>query len=1283
MQMNKFFTTTWLCAIVLTAGFLTAHAQTTATWTGSASGGEWNTDANWDTGLAPADATTNAFIGPGTNVSYNLPMVATSFGGLTNRGILNVNTNGFNSASIVLNKPGGGAALFVNTGGVMNVTGDLGFCSNSVVSLSVGSSLTISGNLNVGSNPTGGSGSPTLGAFGILTNNGGTITAAATTMNSGNASVNGNPLFVINGGTNNLGAVDIGRPANTSQNALGNDGLIIKGGFVNMTSLRLGNNNWSTMLISPGAVVTNTGSGTFRNVTANRPSRLLQTGGLFVTLGTNLLTVPPTAGNGVTFSVTGGTNYSGGFQFGDANANLGTVNFTNAATIYVGSSGILSNGVVTVNISLNTGGRFGASTDWTNTAPITLNGGSFDAQDAAGTAHNIYSSGLLRGSTGGLNKTGAGTLTLTAINTYSGNTTVTAGTLALATDLSGSSGSIANSPVISMAAGATFDVSQTTGFVLGSGKTIAGLGTVTGNFAAGPSSFVSPAGAGAQGKINFGNGLAATNANFTMELTDDPTGIIKTNDQVNIIGDFTVSDTNNLAIIQASGSLSSGTYKLVTFTGNFIGDITNLSCASGTLTNPPGSGEIDLIVSTVRPVANLVWTGDGGANLWDNSSSNWLNGVAQDHFYTGDNVLFNTVGTSNTTVNLVGSVLPASVMINTTSNYVLTGSGSVDGTAGLIKTNSGTLTISTTNTYTGSTVVGAGVLEVLNVANGGIGSAIGAANATATNLMFFDSTFRYSGESASFNRGATLNGEVTVDVTNASTILTDNGGFTGLGVLTKSGAGNLTLAVASDYSGGTIISNGVLALGSSTANTSGLGTNAVTFKGGTLQLFGYNGSTGDRYNAINNPFIVSAGQTGTLQMFSRGPTDNTGITSPLTGGGTLNLVVNVTRASIDGNWSAFTGLINVTAKNGTGDHFRTKSTYGYVNAAIYLNDGVSMYCNGSANSTIDIGELGGTSLAFLGLSTVSQNNAVANPTWRVGAKNTSSTFAGVIRDDTHTSIIKVGTGTWTLTGANTYSGSTTISNGVLALINDPVSFSDGSIGSSTNISIKSGAFLDVSGRSDGTMPLNYGQVISGNGTIRGILDTTAGGTVSPDDGIAGSTGTLTVTNSINLGGTAWMKLNRASSPNSDRLVSSTASIINYGGTLVVTNIGASLQAGDTFTLFSAATLNSSFTFVLPNYYTWNTSQLTVNGSVSVTAVLPLPSIITVDFSGLAGGSITLNANNGAPNGPVSILTSTNLVLPLSSWTTVTTTTFDGSGNLSLPITVDPTLPQSFYLLQVY
>jgi hypothetical protein len=136
---------------------------------------------------------------------------------------------------------------------------------------------------------------------------------------------------------------------------------------------------------------------------------------------------------------------------------------------------------------------------------------------------------------------------------------------------------------------------------------------------------------------------------------------------------------------------------------------------------------------------------------------------------------------------------------------------------------------------------------------------------------------------------------------------------------------------------------------------------------------------------------------------------------------------------------------------------------------------------------------------------------------------------------------------------------------------------------------------------------------------------------------------------------------------------------------LVTNIGASLQVGDTFDLFDGGTPNSGTfaTLQLPNYYTWYTSQLGVNGTVSVFAILPPPAITNVDFSTLSAGTIMLNAINGAPNGPVTVLTTENLALPVSSWTTVTTTTFDGSGNLNLAVTVDPALPQSYFLLKVY
>jgi len=215
--------------------------------------------------------------------------------------------------------------------------------------------------------------------------------------------------------------------------------------------------------------------------------------------------------------------------------------------------------------------------------------------------------------------------------------------------------------------------------------------------------------------------------------------------------------------------------------------------------------------------------------------------------------------------------------------------------------------------------------------------------------------------------------------------------------------------------------------------------------------------------------------------------------------------------------------------------------------------------------------------------------------------------------------------------------------------------------------------------------LGASQQLFGGGTVDGSLDATAGGTVAPGGGPGGNTGTLTVTNAVTLGGTAWMKLNRANTPNSDRLASSTAGIITYGGTLVVTNTGGNLHAGDTFTLFSANTYNSSFgTIVLPNYYTWDTSQLAVNGRISVTAASSPPVISSVDFSMLAGGSITLNATNGLPGGTLIVLASTNLALPLGAWTPVATNTFDGSGDLtgqSIPVPTSQT--QQFFIIHAF
>ena len=1064
----------------------------------------------------------------------------------------------------------------------------------------------------------------------IVADNFTTPTASAGTLrfNNGGSQVNsGNALMSVNlGGTlpgsPGSSCVFVNRDAGTTS-----FGALTGGSGTSLQGQTSGN---GTLIWSIGGLNTST---TFAGGIANHPGSTTAISAL-TKVGTGTFTL-----TSLTNTYTGATTVSAGtLQIGDggADGSIGT------GAITIGSSGTLA----------------------------------FDSTSSFTLANNISGGGALV-ITGGAN------MTYTGVDSASGALDINNGYFTIS-----GSGAVA-SPVY-IAAGSTFDVSAVT-FSLN--QALSGSGTVV----SGTAPFTAAAGSispGAGGALTFSNGLTENGNvinNLVLSTTSAPAPI-------NVVGNLTLGGVNTINLTHlGGGTIANGTYPLIAYTtlaGGGIGNFNvNVQNATGTLiyTDP---GIAVVISPPVRGPLNLTWIG-GGANDWDTTSYNWTNGGTDYMFQTGDSVLFNDVGVPNTNVNLLAAMSPAAVVVNSTHQYTFTNAGNISGsTTSLTKTNSGTLTVLTTNTYAGQTIVGQGVLEVMDVALSGVASGIGEANSDPSNLVFFGSTFQYSGPTSLTDHGMTLDSTgVTIDVTNASTDLTLTGLLTGPGALTQIGPGTLTLGDANTYAGGTVLSNGVLALGSDNANNNGAGgsgvgatNNPVTFYGGTLQLYGYGLSDTPNYNTFYNPLVVPAGQTGTLLLFPRGPVNtgaSSGLNCSLSGGGTLNLVVNYVRDALSGNWSAFTGLINVTNRNASGDEFRINNNFGYANATLSLNGTFTMDYALASNATIEIGALGGSNTVTIGPG----NTSMGGPTWSVGWNNATATFAGTIEDDStggtfSTSITKVGTGTWYLAGQNTFTGSTTISNGVLALTN--VGNGDGSIGSSTNIFINAGAFLDASGTSSFTMPLSSGQVLSGNGTITGILDTTGGGTVSPGGGTGGGIGILTVTNDINLGGTAWMKINRTNSPRSDLLVSS-HSYINYGGTLRVVNTGPALVPGDTFTLFSGSAYNNSFNnLVFPNYTTWDTSKLATNGSVKYVGPGNPPSFSTVDFSQLAGGTITFNATNGAANGVVIILSSTNLALPASSWTPVVTNNFDGNGNLTgLAVTVDPTQPQEFYTLEAY
>ncbi len=307
-------------------------------------------------------------------------------------------------------------------------------------------------------------------------------------------------------------------------------------------------------------------------------------------------------------------------------------------------------------------------------------------------------------------------------------------------------------------------------------------------------------------------------------------------------------------------------------------------------------------------------------------------------------------------------------------------------------------------------------------------------------------------------------------------------------------------------------------------------------------------------------------------LISAGGNNNI-VSGAWSGTGTLNLSLGSStftiNASLDTN---FTGTILLNdASVGT---FRFNSGGSASGAQVCTGSPVATFDLGNSSSTLLNRNGGGSSFGtyFLGALAGGANtivkgsaNSSSASTYQIGDKGLSTTYAGSIQNGAGgtgatVSILKVGPGTFSLSGNNnTYTGSTIISNGVLALTqwrqrrrlyrrqrDDQCHL--------RNFSRCPPAAATARSRS------TPARVLTGRGTILGKVDSSFGGTIVPGGNLNGDTGILTATNSINLGGTTIMKLNRTNTLNSDRLVSS-FSTITYGGTLVLTNIGAEAATG--------------------------------------------------------------------------------------------------------------------------
>jgi autotransporter-associated beta strand protein len=955
--------------------------------------------------------------------------------------------------------------------------------------------------------------------------------------------ITGNPTVNI---TNALGVGGFNVGANSSTSMRMDGGTVNVGGT---TTITLNNGGrWSVLDIN---------GGTFTSTDATGAG--IQIGGGYVADSAELL-------------IRAGTISADTITLGDAATQTAGTNLLNqtGGTLYLGSGGIVAaNAAPTYTNTVKLGtATVGAQANWSSSLPMALSGTTtFQAADVNSNSFNITLNGVLSGSAV-LNKTGGGILTLGGADTYTGNTMVNAGTLAV-----GAGGSISSFNIV-VGTNGTFDVSQVTGgFTLNGSQSLKGFGTVVGMVTAASGSSIYAGSNSVTGTLTLAGGLTESGgANNFFTLSTNVSG---PNGSINVPGTLAVSGVNTIFI---NGSVQSGgVYPVISYAGgSFSGSTANftVSGASGALSNSPTAKTIYFVAQgSVRSPTSVTWLGNALADNWDTEvTTNWLNtGTGlHDIFVPGDNALFSDLGATNPSVNLVGTVTPNSITVNTASNYTFTGTGSIGGAASLTVSN-GTLTVLTTNTYTGPTILDGGVLSTPLLAVSGAPSGIGAATSDPGNLVLNGATLNYSGATAGTDHGITLtNTGGTIGVT-GGTALTLNGSLTGNGALTKVGNGTLILPNANSYAGNTTIGGGVLQINNAAAVSSG----TISFSNAALAF-----NPGGAITVANN-FSFAAGTTNMIIVTAGGATSISSGT--WTGSGLLIVSNTYNPFTVNGVLDGFTGTILLATPNGSGFRFNSgggNTSFGSLNATFDLGQGSAILTCRNAG-TMNLGALQGGS----GTSVVGQGADSGTVTWSIGNNNLSTIFAGAVKDSTSarlSALAKVGTGALTLNGASTYSGATVINSGTL-LVN-------GSI-----IGQYSAGAVTVSG---GTL--------GGAGIIGGAVTVQAGGTLAPGAGTNAAGTVLTINNSLTLqtGSTNIMQLSIDSYTNDNVVAGGT---ITYAGTLVVTTNGLDLTAltnGAVFTLFNSTTASYAGSFDNTNLpplgagLAW-TNTLAIDGSIEV------------------------------------------------------------------------------------
>jgi autotransporter-associated beta strand protein len=585
----------------------------------------------------------------------------------------------------------------------------------------------------------------------------------------------------------------------------------------------------------------------------------------------------------------------------------------------------------------------------------------------------------------------------------------------------------------------------------------------------------------------------------------------------------------------------------------------------------------------------------------------------------------NAAGASYSVPNNVA--VPGAAKVGIGSGDVLTLSGIVSGNGNLAKVGGGSLVLPTANNISGSLAVNAGTLVIGN--NTSIGSGLlTLGNGAIANI---------AGNSYSLANTINLSGAASTVIGTGDTF-TFNGAITNTGSLALNGSGTVSISGnnANTYSGGTILSTGVLQIVN--ASGSALGSGALTLAGGTLEDSGFAALT------ISNNLLAATNTTSYLN-----PTAYNGNGLTLAGNlsGAGNIVVNGSGATYDsfvlaGSNSAFGGTFTVNA-NGTYQRFAFGNTNaGSPNAAFVLNSpGTDNQKFIFGSGTIDLGSLSGAGTL--------RNDSAGTTILRIGDLNTSTAFTGTIvgTGGGNFGLLKVGTGTLTMTNNNTYNGLTEVARGALVI---SVLQGGGDGGALSSYQVDDGATLGI---------INYPGLglFAGSDLINLTLGTNSGATMSFTnvDDSSPTFGEMEVNNLTN-NGTCTVVI----ADNNNIVAGNTYPLISYDGNYTASGAGNFI-------------LSSPY---VQGYVTNDVNNQTIDLVVTgISSVNPNPTDISVSSN---GSNLTLSWPSDHLGWYLQVQTNSLSTGLGSNWVDVP----GSSSETSAAISINPANPAVFYRLSL-